>query len=336
VFFTRATSSKNYLVFSVKNCAVQNRVSYDGFGMLMPNRSTASEDYRFGFNGKEKDDEVKGSGNQYDYGFRIYNPRLGKFLSVDPLTKDYPFYTPYQFSGNMPIWAIDLDGLEEFIMIRHFSSGVHFMTTMIKIPDAEIIDQSKVLIYDYNHNLDQSAKVSPSIAYRASVRKELIGNAIRSSYAKDIDNMTTQEAELGQGMQNLEVLTFVILPKIKVSYPNDGTDFNPSEVQAKSIVKMAAATNSPKVDASISVEGHTSTVPTKYKSEVVSMENNCQLSQDRADNVRSFILDKGANPSKVSSQGSASENPITPGDPTGDANRATTIKLDVNLNSIKW
>jgi RHS repeat-associated protein len=69
--------------------------------------------YRYGFNGKEMDNEVSGSGNQYDYGFRIYNPRIGRFLSVDPLCKSFPWYTPYQFAGNMPIWAIDLDGLEE-------------------------------------------------------------------------------------------------------------------------------------------------------------------------------------------------------------------------------
>ncbi|RME97872.1 MAG: hypothetical protein D6772_09825 [Bacteroidetes bacterium] len=34
-------------------------------------------------------------------------------MSVDPLSPDYPWYTPYQFAGNMPIWAIDLHGLEE-------------------------------------------------------------------------------------------------------------------------------------------------------------------------------------------------------------------------------
>jgi hypothetical protein len=43
---------------------------------------------------------------------RIYDPRLGRFLSVDPLTKSYPHYAPYQFAGNMPIMAIDLDGKE--------------------------------------------------------------------------------------------------------------------------------------------------------------------------------------------------------------------------------
>lgn len=74
--------------------------------------------YRYGFNGKEKDDEVSGSGNSYDYGFRIYNPRIAKFLSVDPLTSAYPWYTPYQFAGNKPINNIDLDGLEECLAIK--------------------------------------------------------------------------------------------------------------------------------------------------------------------------------------------------------------------------
>ena len=43
---------------------------------------------------------------------QLDNAQESRFLSVDPLTKKYPWYTPYQFAGNTPIWAIDLDGLE--------------------------------------------------------------------------------------------------------------------------------------------------------------------------------------------------------------------------------
>ena len=83
----------------------------------MPGRSyIGSSSYRYGFNGKENDNEVKGNGNQQDYGMRIYDPRLGKFLSVDPITKNYPGLTPYQFASNTPIQAIDLDGLEAFFV----------------------------------------------------------------------------------------------------------------------------------------------------------------------------------------------------------------------------
>jgi RHS repeat-associated protein len=81
--------------------------------MVKENRNYSSLNYRYGFNGKENDNEIKGVGNQQDYGFRIYDPRLGKFLSVDPLAPSYPYYSPYSFAGNKPIVFVDIDGLEE-------------------------------------------------------------------------------------------------------------------------------------------------------------------------------------------------------------------------------
>lgn len=94
---------------------------YYPFGSTMPGRVFNSGDYRYGFNGKEMDNEVSGNGNQYDYGFRIYNPRIGRFLSVDPLFKSYPWYTPYQFAGNIPIAYVDRDGLEgmQYMYLYH-------------------------------------------------------------------------------------------------------------------------------------------------------------------------------------------------------------------------
>jgi RHS repeat-associated protein len=96
----------------VKSPVVVSAQDYYAFGMIQPGRNISSANYRYGFNGKENDNEVKGTGNQQDYGMRIYDPRIGKFLSVDPLSKDYPYYTPYQFAGNSPIKFIDLDGEE--------------------------------------------------------------------------------------------------------------------------------------------------------------------------------------------------------------------------------
>lgn len=97
------------------NADIRSSNDYYAFGAPMPGRNyQSSSSYRYGFNGKENDNEVvsTGEGTQ-DYGLRIYNPALGRFLSVDPLTADYPWYTPYQFAGNKPIQNIDLDGGEE-------------------------------------------------------------------------------------------------------------------------------------------------------------------------------------------------------------------------------
>jgi RHS repeat-associated protein len=82
--------------------------------MVMPQRQFSAGGYRYGFNGKENDNEVKGAGNQQDYGMRIYDPRVGRFLSVDPIANEYPELTPYQYASNTPIQAIDLDGLESW------------------------------------------------------------------------------------------------------------------------------------------------------------------------------------------------------------------------------
>ena len=97
--------------------------------MIMTFKSFNINEYRFGFNGMEKDDEFTGTtGAVYDYGFRIYDARIAKFLSVDPLTSDYAFWTPYSFAGDTPIQAIDLDGLE----ILGYRSMFELRTTKAK------------------------------------------------------------------------------------------------------------------------------------------------------------------------------------------------------------
>ncbi|KEZ91957.1 RHS repeat domain-containing protein [Nonlabens ulvanivorans] len=82
--------------------------------MLLNNRhgSVDSDAYRYGFQGQERDDEVKGEGNSYNYTFRMHDPRLGRFLSRDPLAKDYPHNSVYAFSENSVIGGKELEGAE--------------------------------------------------------------------------------------------------------------------------------------------------------------------------------------------------------------------------------
>jgi len=79
--------------------------------------SSINPTYRFGFNGQEKDDEIKGTGNSYEFTFRVYDSRLGRFLSVDPLFRKYPWNSPYAFSENRVIDAVELEGAESRIVI---------------------------------------------------------------------------------------------------------------------------------------------------------------------------------------------------------------------------
>jgi RHS repeat-associated protein len=76
----------------------------------MGGRSWSQSSYRFGFQGQETEQEFYGGAVSYKY--RVHDPRIGRFLSIDPLAPEYPHYSPYMFSGNRVIDMVELEGLE--------------------------------------------------------------------------------------------------------------------------------------------------------------------------------------------------------------------------------
>ncbi len=92
---------------------VESYNNYYAFGMLQPNRHKDSKSYRYGFQGQETDDEIKGEGNSVNYKYRMHDPRLGRFFAVDPLAADYPWNSTYAFSENNVIDHVELEGLEK-------------------------------------------------------------------------------------------------------------------------------------------------------------------------------------------------------------------------------
>ncbi|HXH18858.1 MAG TPA: RHS repeat-associated core domain-containing protein [Chitinophagales bacterium] len=85
---------------------------YYPFGMLQSGRNYAADGYRYGFEGIEKTNEISGEGNHYQFKYREYDPRIGRFWSVDPLAASYPWNSTYAFAENRVIDGIDLEGLE--------------------------------------------------------------------------------------------------------------------------------------------------------------------------------------------------------------------------------
>ncbi len=113
----------------------------------------------------------------YDYGFRIYNPAIGRFLSVDPLTSSYPMLTPYQFASNMPIWAVDLDGLEAVVTITQDLEDLGYQQTFRIFEDEDI----------YGFTRDQLRKDYPGLPTSGAV------NIILDKDGNFMNFITTQE-----------------------------------------------------------------------------------------------------------------------------------------------
>lgn len=86
---------------------------YDPFGSLLPGRNYSSSNYRFGFQGQVKDDEIYGAtGTSYAFEYRMHDARVGRFWSLDPLAAKYPHNSPYAFSENRVVDGFELEGLE--------------------------------------------------------------------------------------------------------------------------------------------------------------------------------------------------------------------------------
>jgi RHS repeat-associated protein len=187
VLNTRTNTYQSQIIFFVK--PLQKEKS--------PSKKCANA-YTFGFNGQEKDDEVKGSGNSLEFKFRIYDPRLGRFLSIDPLTSKYPFWTPYAFAGNRPIDGVDLEGKEwEQYMMRKIveSKGV----TALKVISTShgsgpVVDATYNLQSRSNRtafdNLKTAYTTDPGIVHNP--------NNSWASY-KPMENTTDGDNQLGVG-----------------------------------------------------------------------------------------------------------------------------------------
>ncbi len=90
---------------------VNSATDYYPFGMIIANRQyTSANIYRYGFQSQEHEDDL--TGGDYEFGCRINDSRIGRFLSVDPISDLFPHNSPYAFGENRVIDGIELEGLE--------------------------------------------------------------------------------------------------------------------------------------------------------------------------------------------------------------------------------
>jgi RHS repeat-associated protein len=120
--------------------------------MQMKERAFAAQEYTYGFNGQEQDGDLMDGAVVFKY--RIHDPRIGKFLSVDPLTTEYPYYTPYQFAGNEVISSIDVEGAEPQNVIHEGESyvvdaGPRSLEVLENMVKEQIKKGTEVTLVDY-------------------------------------------------------------------------------------------------------------------------------------------------------------------------------------------
>lgn len=273
--------------------------------------------YRYGFQGQERDDEVKGAGNSYNYTFRMHDPRFGRFFAVDPLIKKYPHYTPYSFAGNKVIYAKELEGLEEFIVIREYYDGEFQKETILRLPTynggnpRSRAHQNGALLLELDQEDPQDRELIYDLLNDYPDIRELSGGI---NNVKFRDRLIDENGDFVTGMyysKGIEGEEYKkIFNSIRETYLNDERNVRTRSVEKREFMinylnnewklseqdkglldNMAYYLNSSSEHVVLTIEGHTSMRGTD--------ESNEKLSKKRAKTITEYLVSKGVDQSRI-------------------------------------
>jgi len=129
------------LTLTSRNNAVKNQSTLPTFGMVMSGRSFTSDDYRYGFQRQEMDNELSHASISFEY--RIEDSRLGRFISIDPLASKYSYNSPYAFSENCVISCIELEGLEKYYAANQWHPNI-FIGQIGNNSEVRLVDRASL------------------------------------------------------------------------------------------------------------------------------------------------------------------------------------------------
>lgn len=97
---------------------------YYPFGLTMAGISSKALAFgqtknRLKFTTQELNDDL--GLNWYEFRFRMHDPQIGRFLTIDPLADQYVYNSTYAYAENQVINAIDLEGLEKYVVTRYLN-----------------------------------------------------------------------------------------------------------------------------------------------------------------------------------------------------------------------
>lgn len=174
-------------------------------------------EYLYKYNGKELQDEL--NLNLYDYGWRNYDPALGRWFNVDPLAEEFYGASPYNYVANDPIGQADFDGRDYRIDVTRDKDnniiGLHFSATVyIQGSGASVMKA-----YSLNKEFDKN--------YGGTVDVDGIAVSVSVNYVYD-EGKTERDLKAGENLLSFSSEIFDKNGKPLSSYVigNKGTIYN--------------------------------------------------------------------------------------------------------------
>jgi RHS repeat-associated protein len=158
---------------------------YSPFGVELANRSWSIEEYRSGFQKQEKDKELWEGAMYYKY--RVEDPRLGRFFSVDPLYAKYPYNSNYAFSENKLINGVEIEGLENKATYNVLQDGTKSFSHAVN--DGKEGYREEYITWDGKANIVKREEKSVSL-----VEFSNFSGASKKTYSKNAEEKGKERA----------------------------------------------------------------------------------------------------------------------------------------------
>ena len=203
---------------------------YYPFGMLKPTRFAAAE-YRYGFNGMEQDGELKGIGNSYDYGARFYDPRVARWLSLDPMFMKYESLSGYHFGYNNPIVTIDPNGKENVVVAGKDQSNKstdNFIQSAFlqidKFKDAQPDEKTTLVLFESENTEEYNDRVRTEVTKKYGDNIEVITFSTDDELTNYMNSKNINDSKVSKERKEDKITDLVIFGHgFKGSYePNFG------------------------------------------------------------------------------------------------------------------
>gem|GEM_PF-1939802 len=186
---------------STNEPAVVSLSDYYPYGMTEPGRSWNSGDYRFGYTGHEKENDL--AEGVYTTEYRLLDTRLGRWLSVDPLFGKYPGMSSYNYCGGNPMVFCDSDGrdLNGNNVFANYSSQSIFLggCTGSNKDGKEVLYEKTLFELKPHHKLVPfETKDGEKLAhiYRMEmINDRMVDVYVETIYAYDVDYIKLQQGQ---------------------------------------------------------------------------------------------------------------------------------------------
>ncbi len=203
---------------------VVQRDDYYPFGLSFNSYASGTKN-NYLYNGKEEQEEW----GVIDYGARMYQPDLGRWFNIDPMSEKFASWSVYHYGYNRPISVIDPNGMENIAVVgaqndEREGNKLMFVNqalrSMRRWSKNESEESRTMVVFKGDYTEKQMSKIGASVE-KFGGKLVVVNSAeelINYTNSGDVGNSEVSEARLGDQVTDMDIYSHGVTGSIEFGY----------------------------------------------------------------------------------------------------------------------